>query len=360
MKSRTMKPLRWLLCCSLTALLAALPACSGKKSNKLKVAFISNNAYEFWTFAKRGTEAAADEFGDVEVEFKMPPEGTVQEQRRFIEDLQAKGVKAIAVSPNNVDSQIDFYTEVNEKIPVVLVDSDVDETKDDAALKARRYYLGTNNVDAGKAVGELVKEVLPKGGELMIFVGKLDVLNAVQRRHGVVVALAGGEDKCAAELEQMRKNKYPIRFGNYELVDTRTDDAKRSVCREKAEDALNKVPGLRCMVGLWEYNPPAMLEALESYKKGAMLGKIALIGFDENEDTLRGIKDGHVHATVVQSPYKFGYDSVKLMVALVRGDDDVVKKYNADKNGRIWVPHRVITKKNVDEFQAELKKLKGS
>lgn len=355
-----MKPLRWLICCSLVALLAALPACSGKKSSKLKVAFISNNAYEFWTYAKRGTEDAAEELGDVEVEFKMPPEGTVQEQRRFIEDLMAKGVKAVAVSPNNVDSQIEFYTEVNEKIPVLLVDSDVDEAKDEGALKARRYYLGTNNIEAGMAVGELVKEAVPDGGKLMVFVGKLDVLNAVQRRHGVVTALAGGEDRCKDELRQLQRGNYPIRFGKYELVDTRTDDAKRSVCREKAEDALSKSSGLKCMVGLWEYNPPAMLEALKSYKEGAMLGKIALIGFDENEDTLRGIKDGHVHATVVQSPYKFGYDSVKLMAALARGEDSAVKKYNPDKNGRIWVPHRVITSKNVDEFQAELKKLKGS
>jgi ribose transport system substrate-binding protein len=354
-----MKPLRWLICCSIAALLAILPACSGKKSNKLKVAFISNNAYEFWTFAKRGTEDAADELDNVEVEFKMPPEGTVQEQRRFIEDLMAKGIKAVAVSPNNVDSQIEFYSEVNDRIPVVLVDSDVDEKKDPEALKARRFYLGTNNVEAGMAVGDLVKEAMPDGGKLMIFVGKLDVLNAVQRRHGVVVSLAGGEDKCKDELEKMERNKYPIQFGKYTLVDTRTDDAKRSSCREKAEDALSKVAGLKCMVGLWEYNPPAILEALASYKEGALLGKVALVGFDENEATLRGIKDGHVHATVVQSPYKFGYDSVKLMVALVREDDAVIKKYKADKNGRIWVPHRVITSKNVDEFQAEIRRLKG-
>jgi len=360
--SRVMKPLRCIVCLGLAALLSLLPACSGKKSsgNKTKVAFISNNAYEFWKFAQRGTEDAAAELSDVEVEFKMPPTGTVGEQRRFIEDLRAKGVKAIAVSPNNVESQIDFYSEVNDKIPVVLVDSDVDESKDPGALKARPFYLGTNNVEAGKNVGELVKQAVPDGGKVMIFVGKLDVQNAVERRRGVVIALAGGEDKCKEQLEQMEKNRYPVTFGKYELVDTRTDDAKRAVCRDKADDALNKVADLKCMIGLWEYNPPAMLEALKSYKDGAMLGKIKLVGFDENEDTLRGIKDGHVYATVVQSPYKFGYESVKIMAALVRGEDAKVKsEYKPDPNGRIWVQHRAILKGQVDDFQKELQKLRG-
>src|SRR5436190_13581173 len=74
--SRTMNPLRWLLCCSLAALLAGLTACSSKKdSGKVKVAFISNNAYEFWKLAERGTQDAAQELGEVEVEFKMPHTG---------------------------------------------------------------------------------------------------------------------------------------------------------------------------------------------------------------------------------------------------------------------------------------------
>src|SRR5262245_58060922 len=70
--SRIMKLFRWLPFCFLAALLAMLPACTGKKSDKLKVAFISNNAYEFWTFARQGTQDAAAEFDDVDVEFKMP------------------------------------------------------------------------------------------------------------------------------------------------------------------------------------------------------------------------------------------------------------------------------------------------
>src|SRR5207302_9681779 len=120
------------------------PAC-GKRSGKIRVAFISNNEYDFWKIAQRGTEAAAREL-DVEVEFKMPSGGgSAEQQRRFIEDLLAKGIKAIAISPNNAADQTEFYREVNDQVPLLMVDSDA------ADPEVRRCYVGTNNVQAGMA-----------------------------------------------------------------------------------------------------------------------------------------------------------------------------------------------------------------
>ena len=52
-------------------------------------------------------------------------------------------------------------------------------------------YIGTHNYRAGRAVGELVTKAVPKGGKFAIFVGKMDVANAVERRQGVLDYLAG-------------------------------------------------------------------------------------------------------------------------------------------------------------------------
>src|SRR5687768_781684 len=91
---------------AVAAIVGLMPACTTNSSGSGKplVAFISNNSHEFWSIAKKGTEAAAKQF-DVQVEFKMPPAGTSEDQRRFIEDLQNKGVKAIAISPNDSANQ---------------------------------------------------------------------------------------------------------------------------------------------------------------------------------------------------------------------------------------------------------------
>src|SRR5262249_37128029 len=229
---------RILLPLAFVAALALMPACnSGPK--KPFVAFISNNAHEFWTIAKKGTEAAEKEI-EFAVEFKMPPNGTSEDQRRFIEDLQSKGVKAIAISPNDSANQVGFFKDLNAKIPVIAVDNDIPDPA------ARRCYIGTDNVSAGRAVGKLVRQSLPDGGRFMIFVGKLDSQNAQERRHGVVIELGGGEEKCKAQLDQLKKDEYPVKFGNYELLGTMTDDTKQEVCRQKAEDSLTKYPDLKC------------------------------------------------------------------------------------------------------------------
>ncbi|MER3441900.1 MAG: hypothetical protein C4296_11110 [Gemmataceae bacterium] len=155
-----------------------------KAPDGVRVAFLSNNAYEFWTFARRGTEQAAQDF-QVEVEFHMPARGTAEEQKQIIEDLIVKGIKGIAISPNAAEYQAQFLDQVVEKykIPVITQDSDLPPGS------KRICYIGTNNYEAGRAAGQLVREVLPEGGKIAIFVGKLDVQNAVDRRRGVLDAL---------------------------------------------------------------------------------------------------------------------------------------------------------------------------
>jgi ribose transport system substrate-binding protein len=349
--SRTMRSLRGLgLMLLALSIVSINPGCQNK-SGRTKVAFISNNEHEFWQIAKKGTEDAAKEV-DVDVEFKMPSGGgSAEQQRRFIEDLLSKGCKGIAISPNDAGNQVDFFKEINGQVPLLAVDSDVPDPK------ARRCYLGTNNIEAGKSAGDLVKKALPNGGKFMIYVGKLDVRNAVERREGVVTTLAGGKEKCEDQLKQMEQGKYPVQFGDYILLGTMTDDGKSEVCRTKVDDTLTKHPDIKCMVGLWAYNPPAMLEGVKAAKK---LGQIALVGFDENEETLQGIEDGYIIGTIVQDPYHFGYEAVKILAGLARGDEKVLDRKDMQENHCIYVKHRTITRDNAKEFRADLKKLKPS
>jgi ribose transport system substrate-binding protein len=149
-------------------------------------------------------------------------------------------------------------------------------------------------------------------------------------------------------------NTSDIDLGNgYNLIATKTDESKQETCQAHAEDLLNKRPKVGCLVGLWEYNPPALLRALKGSGR-----KVPIVAFDENDQTLAGIKDGSVEGTIVQNPYQFGYQSIKVLAALVKGNDDVLKDWpGIEKDRSIFVPHRVITKDNVDEFKTEVKKI---
>jgi ribose transport system substrate-binding protein len=158
----------------------------------IKVAFISNNPYEFWTIARRGAEQAVKELKekdkiDVDLEFHMPARGTAAEQRQIIEDLLTKGVKGIAISVNDAANQADFYNDLADKVPLITQDSDLPKGS------KRLCYIGTNNVEAGKGAGELVKKACPEGGKYVIYVGKLDVQNAQERRQGVIEVLSAAK-----------------------------------------------------------------------------------------------------------------------------------------------------------------------
>jgi ribose transport system substrate-binding protein len=320
----------------------------GDTPPKPKVAFVSNNAYQFWTFAQRGAEKAAAEDG-VELEFRKPQNGTVQVQREIIEDLINRGFTGVAVSPNEPANTIAFYKNtVAKKMSLVMTDNDLPDPA------ARKCYIGTHNYRAGRDAGALVKQALPKGGKIAIFVGKADSPNAVERRQGVLDVLAGKDLKNLGEVTSFAATDLDLGNG-YALLSTQIDESNEAKCQAKAEDLLINHPDVDCLVGLWEYNPPALLRAVG--KKARPL----IVAFDENDQTLNGIKSGKVVGTIVQNPYEFGYQSIKVLASLAKGKDDVLKTWpGIEKDNSIFVPTRIITKDNVEAFEAEVKKILGN
>ena len=133
----------------------------------------------------------------------------------------------------------------------------------------------------------------------------------------------------------------------YTILGTRTDGFDFAKAKSDAEDVLTAHPDIDCMVGLFAYNPPKILEALKGADK---IGQVTLIGFDEEDETLQAIKDGTCYGTVVQDPYMYGYRSVELLAKLVAGEKDVLPE-----GGELLIPARKITPENVDEFRDQLK-----
>ena len=72
---------------------------AGGGAKPLSLAFVTNNAADFWTIARKGTEKAEKDLENVKVNFLIPSDATAAEQKRIIDDLLAKGVDGIAMSP---------------------------------------------------------------------------------------------------------------------------------------------------------------------------------------------------------------------------------------------------------------------
>jgi ribose transport system substrate-binding protein len=345
--SRTMRSIGGLGWVAIAVCLAFLPACQQNNSGKPKVAFITNNPESFWTIAEAGCDKAAKEF-NVEVVFRRPANGAA-EQTEIINTLKNQDIKAMAISVINPKGQSAHIDEVAAKMPVITQDNDAPDTK-------RLCYIGTNNYLAGRSVGQMVKEALPNGGTIAVFVGQLEPLNARQRRQGLLDELA--DKPVLADINSFESSPDKETYGKYKLHGTFTDQPEGTQkAVENSKDVLTALSDEKdvCMIGLWAYNAPAILTAAKDKGK---LGKIKVIGFDEDEATLNAIADGSIVGTVVQDPFGFGYESVKMLASLAKGDKSVLPK-----DGIFYVPHRVITKEGgkdripVEKFRKDLKEM---
>jgi len=148
----------------------------------LKVAYITNSVDPFWVWADFGCKRAAEQFG-TQVEVQMPSSGSVEEQKRFLETNVAAGLDGVAISPIDPDNQVQMIDAAAAAMPLICHDSD-------APASARRFYLGTSNYMAGRAAGKLIKQAIPAGGKVMLFVGKMEVLNAQERSQGIIDELS--------------------------------------------------------------------------------------------------------------------------------------------------------------------------
>jgi ribose transport system substrate-binding protein len=286
----------------------------------LKLAFVTNNASEFWKIAEKGLDKAKKENGIV-VDMKQPTQGKVEEQKKIIEDLVSQGYHGIAVSVISPDDMIRDLNKAAEKLNVITHDSD-------AIGSNRLVYIGTNNYEAGRVLGKELLRIFPDGGKIGVFVGTFAADNARQRRDGILNVIKGSAIEVVAYKED-----------NKDLTKARTN----------AEDVINANPDLKGLVGLWSYNGPAIVKAVQASGKKSQL-KIAC--FDEEKETLQGIEDGLVDCTVVQKPFEFGYRSALLLDALAKRGMEALPPNDVDDTGV-----DVINKSNVAAFTKKLAEL---
>ena len=296
---------------------------SSNGAKTFRLAFVTNNSADFWTIARRGVEKADAELADVEVDFRLTPPPEAAEQQRIVDDLLTRGVDAIAISPVDPQNQTRMINAAATRALVFTQDSDAPQSD-------RACYIGTDNVAAGRQAGQLIREAIPAGGSIMLFVGKLDAQNAQERIQGIKETLAGSKIR---------------------VIDVRTDDVDDVRAKANAADTLVRYPDIKGLVGLWSYNGPAILNAV---REAGRVGRVKIVAFDEADETLAGVKDGAIHGTVVQQPFEFGYQSIVRMAQALRGDRSFIPATE-----QIIVPTLVVNRSNVEDFTTKINELRG-
>ena len=252
----------------------------------------------FFDLARDGCVKRAKELGNVECIYKGPVEHEPATQAQIIQDLIAQGVDGLAISVSDVAAATrSIKAAVDAGIPVITFDAD-------APGSARAAYIGTNNKDFGRALGEMLLEMRPEGGKFAMISGGPAAKNLAERVEGVREALKG------SKWEEIPGS--PL-FCN--------DDIALGV--QQMQDLKTANPDLAAIVpvGGWPMFAPEGFKSFASkYKKDLEDGKFTLVVADTLRVQLELLKEGYANGLVGQRPFEMGEKAMDALLALKKGE----------------------------------------
>jgi ribose transport system substrate-binding protein len=189
-------------------------------------------------------------------------------------------------------------------------------------------FVGANNYGAGQLAARLAREALPDGGKIVLLVVNLTKDNIQDRKNGFsdALAVAGGD---AAKIE---------------VVDVLEDQGHPDQCSKNVSKALADHSDLAGFVAMNGSEGPILIKTLRENER---LGKLKLVTFDDAPETIAGVEEGSIFATIVQDPYHFGYETVRMLADLSRSDEF----HKPLGLSTYTVSPFAVTKANLEEFR---------
>ncbi len=264
-----------------------IPGCGQKHSLKEVYYLVATNvSLPYWQYAAAGFKKAAAQ--DNVTANVVGPDGF--DPRAELAELE----KAVAAKPAGILISVadpallgpEIDAAIGAGIPVITVDSD-------AASSRRLYFIGTNNLDAGRLGGRRVVEKMGGKGNVVFFT-ITGQPNLDERLKGFKDAFAGQPGIKIVEVNDISGDPRTA-FDRTQVLMAQTGAKKIDafVCLDSASGKL----------------------VADAIKRTGDTTRV-LVAWDVNPDTLQGIKDGVIDSTIVQKPYTMGYVGLRALDAL--------------------------------------------
>ncbi len=266
-----------------------------------------NTNNPFFDQARDGCKKAERELkGAIECLYIGPGEhGGGEEQVQVVNDLIAKKVDGIAVSPSNAAAMGKALEGAKAAgIPVLTWDSDLLEK--DKAL--RLAYVGTHNYEIGVNLAKQAQTIKPKGGTICIQSGGAAAANHNERMQGIRDTLAGTKSAQAPGTKLTGQSGWTEVAGCPLYTN---DDFPLAV--QQMEDILGKYPKLDAFIptgGFPQFIPQAYKKVAEKYKSRLADGSLALVVADTLPVQIELLKAGLSKGQVGQRPAEMGYKTM--------------------------------------------------
>jgi ribose transport system substrate-binding protein len=285
------------LLCAAAPVLCVCIACGGQRGDRLTIAVIpKGTTHAFWRSIHAGALQAASEL-DVDVVWRGPlREDDRDSQISEVENAVARGVSGIALAPlDNTALVAPVTNAIRAGVPVVIFDS---------GLKGTGFvsFVATDNDLGGRLAGQHLAKVLGGKGKIVLLRYAEGHDSTTRREEGFLAAI-----KENPGIEILSANQY----GGADVEGT-YKKGETVLSRYKRPDGSLDVDGIFCP------NESGAFGMMRVLQDNGWAGKVRFIGFDASENLVKGLRDGHVEALVVQDPVRMGYLSVKTMVAHLR------------------------------------------
>jgi ribose transport system substrate-binding protein len=286
--------------------------------NKVVVALVMKTLNNpFFIDMQRGAEDAAEEL-NIELIVQAPErEVDVEKQMQIIENLIQRKVSAICVTPSGSREIVPAIVKANKaKIPVLIVDTRVDENTLNELGGTTATFIGSDNVEGGRIAGKFIVERLEGNGKIVILEG------------------IPGHETGDARLRGFHEiiGQYP----NIELITSQTANWERDQGFNVFQNILQSNPEVEA---LFACNDMMALGAIEAISLSGHNKDLLVIGFDAVKDGRDAIRSGKMTGSVAQHPYAMGYEAVIRANEVINGQ--ILDEY-------IPVKIEMITQDNVD------------
>lgn len=297
---------------------------SGSSSGTKRIIFLTNGDDPFWDACNAGlqegakrSDVAADGWTVVMEKNSGGAAGQIEKLRQF---GTQSDIAAVAISAVDADNPVivEEMKKLQAKgVKVITVDGDINRER---FPDARPYYIGTDNIVAGRVLGTAAKEILKSRG----------------KESGGYVQFSGYNDNDNA---RSRMNGFKEAVGEaYTEIDRMPDAMNKDKARENVRNALtNHGDQIVALVGIWAYNAPAIAEVVT---ERSVRDKTTVITVDAQAIAVENMSEGKIDAMVVQNPFMMGVETVRLLKAMLKEDQATIQEMFpklGEPNGDLYI-----------------------
>ena len=319
-----MKTTRQIALATVGVALTFMFGCNSDSKQEVYYMIAANVKLPYWQTAANGFKRAAAQYkaiATVAGPDTYDPDGELDALKKAI-NAKPAGILISVADASVLERELDRA--VQEGIPLITMDSDAPATR-------RLYFVGTNNVEAGRLGGSRLVEKLTKGNIAVFTIPGQP--NLEDRLRGLKEAISTQPGLKIAQIIDIKGDKN-IAF----------DQAQQLV----AETGPKKIDAFVCLEAISGKPVADVIHRANAKDR-------EIISWDADPGTLDAIKDGTIDATIAQKPYTMGYFGLRMLYNVFHNPP---QQFNKDFRSDFYSPVPVfidtgttlVDRANVDLF----------